>query len=305
MNTRLRGASGVLFTCGAALLYGSLPVYANFAYDAGANAETFNLYKSVWALPVLAVILLVGKKRVLLPRPQLAAALLAGVLGKGVTSLLLYTSYNYIDGGIATTLHFMYPLFSVLLARFVLRERVALYRWVLLAVATVGVFLFVDPATGGAQAAGVICAVASGAVYAIYILLVEHSGLSGLDPMVFSFYLALSGTAFSFVYGAATHTLVFALPANAHLYMAVAAIATSIAGAALFQQGIRLLGGASAAFFSLLEPVGSCVFGAIFLSEQMGLRTAAGVMIILGALVVMVFCDQHAQEREASRKEAG
>ena len=297
MKDRLRSARGMLCTCGAALLYGSLPVYANFAYAAGANAETFNLHKSAFALPVLAVVLLIRRKRILLPRTQLLFAVLAGVLGKGITSLLLYTSYNYVDGGVATTLHFMYPLFSVLLVRFVFHTRVPVYRWLVLALATGGVALFVDPAAGGGQLVGVICAVASGAVYAVYILLVDKSGLSALDPMVFAFYLALSGSVFSALYGAATGTLLFSLPARAYLYMAMAAVMTSVAAAALFQQGIRLLGGASAAFFSLLEPVGSCVFGALFLSEQMGIRSAAGVAVILSALVLMTFFDQRGETK--------
>ena len=60
-------AKGILLTSLSALLYGTLPVFAGFAYAAGSNAETFNFYKSVWALPVLAVLLIAGKRSLRLP----------------------------------------------------------------------------------------------------------------------------------------------------------------------------------------------------------------------------------------------
>ena len=88
-----------------------------------------------------------------------------------------------------------------------------------------------------------------------------------------------------------TGTRRFFPSAQAQLYTAAAAVGTSVFGAAFFQQGIRLLGGATAAFFSLLEPAGSCVLGALFLSEKIGGRTAAGILLILAAVAAMIWMD--------------
>lgn len=291
MKIRSKGAEGVLLTSLSALLYGTLPVFAGFAYAAGSNAETFNFYKSVWALPVLAILLAARKQSLLLPWRMALWAAAAGVLGKGITSLLLYSSYNYVSSGVATTLHFMYPLFAALLGRIVFHTRLPGYKWATLLAATAAVCLFIDPADGRKGMIGVLCAVASGAVYAAYILVVDKSGASAVDPMVFAFYLAASGAIFSLIYGVGTGTLHFFPSAEAHLYTAGAAVCTSVLGAAFFQQGIRLLGGASAAFFSLLEPVASCVFGAVFLSERVGWRAAAGILLILASVMVMIWLD--------------
>ena len=284
-------AKGILFTSLSALLYGTLPVFAGFAYAAGSNAETFNFYKSVGALPVLAVLLIAGKRSLRLPWRLALWAAAAGVLGKGITSLLLYSSYNYVSSGVATTLHFMYPLFAAVLGRVFFHTRLPAYKWITLLIATGAVALFIDRDGGGQGAVGVLCAVASGAVYAGYILLVDKSGVSAVDPLVFAFYLAVSGAAFSFLYGICTGTLRFFPSAQAQLYTAAAAVGTSVFGAAFFQQGIRLLGGATAAFFSLLEPAGSCVLGALFLAEKIGGRTAAGILLILAAVAAMIWMD--------------
>lgn len=301
MKRRTGTAQGVLYTSGAALLYGALPLFAAVAYGAGGNAETLNFYKSAWALPVLAVALLCRRQTLRLPRRTALWLLAAGVLGKGVTSLLLYSSYRYVSAGVATTLHFLYPLFAVLFGRFLLGVRVPRYKWAVLLAATAAVGL-VAADGGRGEAAGVLFAVASAVVYAGYILMVERRGVAQVPPLVFAFYLAVSGAAFSLVYGLATGTLVHGLPLEAHGAMAAAAVATSIAGAALLQQGIRRLGAAMAAFFSLLEPVGSCVLGAIFLDERLTGRAAAGIGLILLALTAMLYLDGRAARKEVENR---
>ena len=297
MNYRSKHFIGILFTITSALIYGLLPVLTNLSYAAGSNAETFNLFKSVWAIPILGLLLLVQKKSIVLPRRFTFWMILAGLMAKGITSLLLYSSYNYIPGGMATTLHFLYPLFAALLGRVFLKKRLPGYKWAALLIASLSVSLLVDLTDGFVGVLGIICAAASGLVYAAYILLVEESGISEVDPLVFAFYLAVSGAIFSLIYGLGTDTLRMDLGVTAHVYMALAAITTSVIAAACFQQGIRRLGGAMAAFFSLFEPMSSCIFGVLFLQEHMNLRSVTGICIILAAVIFMVFCDYRRQNR--------
>lgn len=294
MNDRSFAAGGIVFTSVSALIYGMLPIMTNLSFRAGGNAETFNLFKSAWAIPVLGAILIVKRQSIRLPRRLAGWMVLAGVMGKGITSLLLYVSYNTISSGMATTLHFLYPIFTAILGRLVLKRGLPRYKWLALMVASLSVALLVD-ASGGGDPSGIACATASGAVYAAYILMVDVTGIAVLDPLVFAFYLAVSGAGFSLVYGLCTGTLRFGLSADAHLYMALAAVSTSIAAAALLQQGIRRLGGATAAIFSLFEPVSSCVFGALLLHERMSARAMAGIALILGAVLYLIVCDYRTQ----------
>ncbi len=302
MDFRSRSLQGVLFTMTAALLYGALPVFSNFSYAAGGNAETFNFYKSAWAVPFLLAILRIRGKSLRLERRLLGWAVLAGLLAKGIVSLFLFLSYNYISGGVATTLHFMYPLFAALFGRVFFKERLPFYKWAALLTATACVALFIDPEAGAGSVQGIFYAVLSGVLYAVYVIVVDRSGLSEADPFVFAFYLAVSGSAFSLAYGCISGAFLFRLPLEANLYAAGAAIATSVIAAACFQRGIRLLGGISASFFSLLEPVASCLLGAVFLAEAVSLRAAAGILLILGAEVVMIWLDSR-RERQKTEVE--
>ena len=297
MSGRSGAMNGVLFTSMSALLYAALPIFTKLAYGVGANAETFNFYKSAWAIPVLAVALAVRKKSIVLPRRLMLWAIVAGLLAKGVTSLLLFYSYNYISSGMSTTLHFMYPLFAALLGYLFFRDRLPIYKWVAIVAATLAVVLMVDTG-GGGDALGVLYAVLSAVVYAAYILVVDKGGVSKIDPMVFAFYLAVSGSVFSLAFGLSTGSMKWSLGWEPHLYMLAAAIFTSVVASACFQQGIRRLGGASAAFFSLLEPAGSCVLGALVLQEHMSWKAMLGIAIVLGAVLAMVWFDHRAAQKE-------
>lgn len=296
MNRRSNSTAGITITSLAALFYATLPIFTKLAYDAGSNAETFNFYKSAWAIPILAVILAARKKSVRLPGKLTLWAIVAGILCKGITSLLLFYSYNYVTSGVATTLHFMYPLFAALLARIFFRTRLPAYKWLTILAATLSVALLIDLGDGLVGIQGIVYAVLSAVVYAAYIMVVDKTGLSKVDPMVFSLYLAISGAVFALIFGLCTGSMALAIPAKAHAFTALAAIATSIIGVACFQQGIQRLGGASAAFFSLLEPAGSCVLGVIFLNEALGMRSLAGILLILCAVLAMVYLDYRVQQ---------
>ena len=304
MKNRSKAATGILLTTLSALLYGTLPVFANLSYAAGSNAETFNFYKSAWAIPVLAVLVLLRRQSVRLPKRLALWAVLAGVLGKGITSLFLFLSYNYVSGGVATTLHFMYPLFAALLGWVFFHERLPLYKWLTLLVSTLAVSLFVDTQSGAGSLTGIFYALASAIVYAVFIVVIDKSGIAQLDPFVFALYLACSGAVFSLLFGMGTGTLHLAVSLRAGFFAACAAVVTSAIAIACFQRGIRLLGGANAAFFSMSEPVGSCVLGYLFLLETITVRAMVGIALILGAELVMIWLDSRRHAAEGSREHA-
>ncbi len=81
------------------------------SYDLGSTPETLTFYRNLLVLPVLAAVMGIRRISFRLPLRTLRTIVLVGVLGRGITTLLLYSSYVYIGVGTATTLHFLYPVF--------------------------------------------------------------------------------------------------------------------------------------------------------------------------------------------------
>ena len=47
-------------------------------------------------------------------RTEFAKIALITIFGYGGTAVLLFSSYNFIPSGMSTTIHFMYPVFTIL-----------------------------------------------------------------------------------------------------------------------------------------------------------------------------------------------
>ena len=65
------------------------------------------------AVPVLLVMLLVRKIDLRINRRELVTLAAISVAFSAPTTYILYAAYDYIGVGLSTTLHFLYPMFTV------------------------------------------------------------------------------------------------------------------------------------------------------------------------------------------------
>ena len=76
------------------------------------------------------------------------------------------------------------------------------------------------------------------------------------------------------------------------LLLLLTAFAVTIGGTAVFQAGVRLVGDADAAIYSLLEPITSIVFGLLLLGEVFTTRKAISCALILLGLLLTTLADR-------------
>ena len=142
----------------------------------------------------------------------------------------------------------------------------------------------------GGQLIGIILAVTSAVCFALYMLITEKANLTDLDPVVFVFYVSLVSTVGCLFMGIGG-PLIVAVPVKALIVQLLCAIVNNVIAFALQQQGVKYLGAAMTALFSLFEPIFSCVFGVIFLQQAMGIKSVFGIVLILLSLAAIVLLD--------------
>lgn len=287
MKTSLKGIG---MTSGAGIIFGAFPIFTSLFVRFGGDVDTFNLYGFLLSVVFLASFIVLTKRSFRLPKTAVCFIILAGLMNV-VTRILLTYSYEYLDVGIATTLHFLYPLFAALLGSVCFREKMPFYKWIAFVIASCSVSLFATGFSSGGQFVGIVLAVSSAVCFALYMLITEKAGLTEMDPVVFVFYVSLVSAIGCVGMGAVNGTLVAAIPMKALIILLLCAILNNVVGFALQQQGVKYLGAAMTALFSLFEPVFSCVFGAIFLQQAMGGRSVLGISIILLCLIAIVVLD--------------
>jgi len=281
-------AKGIGMTAGAGIIFGAFPIFTSLYVQFGGDVNSFNLYGFILTVVILAAYILLTKKSFRIPRKSIFFVFLAGFFNV-VTRILLTNSYLYLDVGIATTLHFMYPLFAALIGALFFREKMPLYKWAAFLVASFSVSLFTSSYQEGGQLKGIILALASAVCFALYMLTTEKADLARMDPVVFVFYVSLVSTVGCDFMGIEGMTLM--IPGKAIAILVACAIVNNFLAFALQQQGVRYMGAAMAALFSLFEPIFSCIFGAVFLSQAMGGRSLLGIALILLSLVLIVVMD--------------
>ncbi len=93
------------------------------------------------AVPVLLVMLLVRKIDLRINRRELVTLAAISVAFSAPTTYILYAAYDYIGVGLSTTLHFLYPMFTVLFAWMLFKQKPDKVKIIALILATSGVAL--------------------------------------------------------------------------------------------------------------------------------------------------------------------
>lgn len=280
-------AKGIAATILSALLFGFTPVLASKTYDMGSTPETLTFYRNLLVVPILFLILLIRREDFRLSGRTLSCVVLFGVLGRGATTLMLYSAYPYAGIGISTTLHFLYPVFVALLCRIFFKERLGLVKSAVLVMAVCGILFFLEKGQSGALT-GIILAVVSGFTYALYMVGLDKTRLKDISPYKNSFYMAIAVAAGMLLYNIPTRKIVFALPPKAFAYTLVIAVCTSLLAVILLQVGIRYLSATTAAIFCLFEPISCSVSGWLFLGEEIRWQKIVGSLLILAAAAILM-----------------
>lgn len=291
---RKNRALGIFYVFLSAVVFGFTPILANMSYAGGNNGVNMAFLRAVVPLPVLLALGRMTSPGFRAAARQRRTGALLGLLNFGCT-LMLYSSYSYIGVGIATTLHFLYPLFVVLyhVVRHHQRPGAAKTAGLLMGVA--GALLLVEMGEGGLSPFGMGLALLSGVVFAAYIIVLQKEADHPLPLYRLMTCTSLAGAALCGVVGMGMGSLTLALTPQAWLFAVLTALLVSIGGSAVFQAGVRIVGDADAAVYSLLEPLTSILFGLALLGEAMTVRKGLSCALILSGLLLTALADRKKQ----------
>lgn len=294
---RFSRAKGIFYVFLSAVVFGFTPVLANLSYSGGNNGINMAFLRAVIPLPVLLLLGRTASPGYRASKRQLVMGSVLGSLNFGC-SLMLYSSYSFIPVGIATTLHFLYPLFVMLYHVVFHRQKPGLMKSSGLLLGVGGAVLLVEMGEGGLSPLGMTLALLSGVVFAAYIIVVQKEASHPLPLYRLMTVTSLAGAVLCGAVGLGFGSLTLALTPKAWLFAGLTALLVSIGGSAVFQAGVRIVGDKDAAVYSLLEPLTSILFGLILLSEAFTARKALSCALILTGLLLTALADQKASTQK-------
>lgn len=277
---------GYIYTALSAIIFGLMPLLTKIIIARGATSLTIPFFRVFYVTIVLFFVLKIKKIDLYLEKRDLLSAILTSIFGSGLTIIILNESYNYVDTGIATSLHFLYPLFVAILCCFFYGEKIKKKQILSLSFALVGIICFMSKGNGSLF--GYFLAIASGLTYAFYLVKMDKSGLVKMNALKLSFYLALFTTIEIFTMNLFMQEVVFKMDALSYGLLLVLALSSSFLATVLLQKGVLLLGSTRASFICLLEPVTSMIVGILWLNEALTFNKGLGGLAIIISLIIFL-----------------
>lgn len=278
------------FVCGAvaAATYGMNPLFTLPLYKEGMGVESVLFYRYGFAVLILGIMMKLQGQSFVLKKKEILPLAVGGLLF-AASSLFLFTSYQHMDAGIASTILFVYPVMVAVIMFLFFRERVSLMTVFSILLALSGIFLLYKGDGGETLSMlGMLLVMFSSLSYAIYIVGVNQSSLKSMSTSKLTFYALLFGLSL-FVVRLDFGTELQSIPswtgwmnilAMAFLPTVISLVCTAIS--------IHRIGSTPTAILGALEPVTALFFGVLIFGEQLTPRIILGILMILVAVTFIV-----------------
>ena len=285
MNSKVKGIGATLLS---AIYFGFVPLLMKTVYAGGGNSFTAAFLRFAFSIPVLFVVLKIKGVDIRITREELKHFFIITAFGYAGTTLLVFTAYNYIPTGMTTTIHFLYPTFTVAGLMIFYREKIKASKIFCVILCLIGIIMFYNGGEGHASLIGILLALCSSMTYAFYtIFLGKSEVLRDIEPMKRLFYMHIIGAMIMLAIGLISGNLNFHMTPLSWGVMALTANLTAFVGALLYQIGVKYIGAESTAMLSTFEPITSVIVGILVYGEPMTLRIFIGcAAIIVSTLII-------------------
>lgn len=291
-------AKGILYAALSSSTFGLAPLFTLLLLGLGYSSFEVLSYRWGVASVFLCALALLAGRSFRLSWPELQTVFFLSLF-RAATSLSLVIAYQHIASGVASTIHFMYPLAVALAMMCFFREKGSVWVFAAIGMSIVGAVLLslgnVD-FTRGNTTLGMVSAAVSVVSYGGYIVGVRKSRAVGIDSTVLTCYVMGLGALYFIAGGLVTGGIRIETDGTAWLcILGVALPATAVSNMTLVQ-AIKRIGPTLTSVFGALEPLTAVVIGVAVFGEPFTTQGAAGILLIVAAVTIVIL---HSGRRKA------
>ncbi len=285
MGPKVKGSiCGIL----AAVFYGTNPLGALPLLSQGIQPYSIIFYRFSIAVVLLGSIMAIQRHSFAVTRSELAIMAALGVVFAS-SSLTLYASFLYMDAGVASTILFVYPVMVAVIMTTFYHERLTMVTVISIVLALSGIILLSKGGSGSViSVLGVVLVLVSSLTYAIYIVTVNRS-MQHMPSFRLSFYVMVFASLTVLVFSSCggNHLQILTTPSQWGLALMLAVLPT-VLSLVLMAVAVHNIGSTPTAIMGALEPLTAVVIGIAVFGEAFTARLAVGIVMILGAVLLIV-----------------
>lgn len=280
--------NGILYGLLSSASFGLIPLFTIPIMWQGMEFGSILLYRFIFAAIALAIIMLLSKESFKITRRDIAPLGLLSFLYL-MSALFLFWGYKYMASGVATTLHFMYPVLTTFIMMLFFGEKRSLWRIAAIILAVVGVFfLSHDSNSTHINWMGVIIVLISALAYALYLITIGQMKVGKMKGIKLTFYVFSFGAIFLLLGNSLMDEIqpITNWSVAGNLIM-LAIVPTVISNLALVR-AIKGIGSTLTSVLGAMEPVTAVCVGIGIFNEPMTYGIVLGIALIISAVTIII-----------------
>lgn len=281
--------SGFLYGLLSSASFGFIPLFTIPVMRIGMDFNSILVYRFLFAMLAIGLILIIRKSSFRIKKKEILPLILLAFF-YDASGMFLFWGYKFMASGVATTIHFMYPVMTTLLMMFVFKEKKSLPRIVAIGLAIIGVF-FLSRGEGDVQTSivGVFIVLISALAYALYLVFVSQFKQIEVKGLKMTFYVFLFGLAIFLIGMSLAGMHVMVIPDNMALLnlIGLAIIPTVLSNFALIE-AINRIGSTLTSVLGAMEPLTAVCIGIFVFGEMFTLSIAVGIVLIISAVTIII-----------------
>ena len=291
MNNLKGFAFGILTSA----TFGLIPLFTLPLMAKGMQFDSILFYRFLFAALALAGIMAAKKESFHADKRDIPVLILLGFFYTA-SAMFLFWGYNFMSaGGIATTLHFTYPVFVTLIMLLFFREKTSWITLMAIVLAICGVArLSIGEEEIRLSALGVFIVLLSALGYALYITTVNKFLAGGSTSRLkiggrkLTFYVFVVSTAL-FAIKAGTNQGIQPIPDSmSFVNLILLAIVPTVISNITLVLAVHNIGGTLTAVLGAVEPITAVCVGILVFSEPFTPNLAVGILLIIIAVTMII-----------------
>ena len=281
---------GFLYGIVASSTFGLLPLFTLPVMGEGLTTFSILSYRMLFASILVAVLMLIGRVSFATNLKELRWFAILGFLYYG-SAALLFQAYGGMASGLATTLHFMYPVSVTIIMALVYKQRPSVVTICAIILSLIGVALLClrESSTGVSSLLSVFLVLLSGVCYAVYLVLVSTvRRINQQNSQKLTFYVLMFSGAFFMLSTLQGGGLQIIPSASAGINLLLMSTLPTLLSNLALVRSVKNIGSTLTSVLGAMEPLTAIIVGILVFDESLRGLMIVGIILILVSVSLIV-----------------
>ena len=286
----MKSLKGIIYAMISSGTFGLIPLFTiPLMGNMEMNESNILFYRFLFSTLMMGAVCLLHKSTLKINMKHLISIIGLGAL-YALTALFLIYSYHYITSGVATTIHFLYPICVSFLMVVFFKEQKSKSLFLAASLSLIGVALMCWSGGGSIRLMGIGLAALTILTYGIYIVALNQLDIGKLPAEVLTFYSLFTAG-------------ISSIPSTkAGFYILALAFLSTVISDLTLILAVKYAGSTTTAILGSMEPLVAVVVGVLVFSEHFTLQSLIGLLLILMSVIIVILADQQKKSKRITEQ---